>query len=182
MKKLACNLLVLLTVSGCAVAGKTYSQYPADLAGWNISSETNYENDRVKTAEFPCIGYKYKLIGGIVVSDYHWFGPPFLPILPPFFAGGYSPDSGRREFDLRMEGKHADTFICPIIKLNADEYKGEAFPSSYNEHLDCRYSIPTPTGILTFFIEDQMGCKLPPLKFKLTPEWYYHPIFPGTGY
>ncbi len=182
MKKLACILLMAVAVSGCSTAGRTYCQYPMAKAGWKVSWRDVGYGEKDATAEFPCSSYTYKLPGGIWVSDYHWFGPPFLPIFPPSFAGAGNPIDVGREIFLHMDGKHPDTFVCPVIQMYGKAYKGEGSINTPGDSKWCRYYIPRPKDPLTLFIEDQMGCKVPPLEFKLAPDWYYHPISPSNEY
>lgn len=175
MKKFACILLMAVPVSGCSIAGVFHNQIPVDSAGWSINWSINYQSDRKEpTAEFACNTYKYRLTGGINVSESMWFGPPLIPIIPPIFQG--SPRSDKREFDLIMEGNHANTFPCPVITSNGQEYKALDIPE--DDYKRCRYTIPTPKDGLTLSIADQMGCKVTPLDFKLTPERYYYPLVP----
>ncbi len=183
MRRLACILLMAVLVSGCSMAGRAYDQYPMAKGGWSVNWSPMGLGFGLKepTAEFACGSYKYRLERGIWVSDYHWFGPAFLPIFPPFLAGAGSDQVDGREFFLDMHGKHADTFVCPIIKMDGEAYKTSPLHDG-EDFTRCLYDIPTPKDTLAFTIEDQMGCKVPPLEFKLTPHWYYVPIFPNTGY
>lgn len=180
MKGLVYILLAILTLSGCALAGRNLDQYPVASPGWRLGSEIHFRNGKERTAEFSCGSYTCKLVGGIPVRSYYFGGPLIFPIIPQSLVGDPTPDTGKRDVDLVMKGDHIDKVACPFLRLDDKVYKTKA--DAYRGEKACFYSIPTPKGKLVFLLEDQMGCKVSPLEFKLTSTWRYEVMQNFMGY
>ncbi len=175
MKRLACILLMAVSVSGCSLAGVARYQVPAGAGGWSLREP---KDKKYPNAEFVCSTYTYRVPRSIVVSASYWFGPPLIPFIPKFF--GRQLERGEREFELVMEGNHADTLPCPILTLEEKDYKAWGVPDK--DRKECRYTIATPQAALqaglTLSIVDQMGCKVTPLNLKPISEYFYLPVIP----